>query len=492
MEEKMRNILIILLIVLFSHLLYGQNQKDSPDETSIKKTVLDYAEGYYSGDVSRMESAIHPELNKVTLTKMSRSNRNSLSYTTYTQLIEYTRDTLGKLEPEKRNIEVKILDINENIALAKVTTAKFNDYLQLIKIDKDWKIINIIWNSPNSIKDFTPENEKNAITKAATFYIEGLFSADPGKLQIAISTDFNQLTYTKSPKTGRVIFNRLKYETITGNVLNANGKIEEYRRHYDIKIYDIMDGMAFARASSFRGNEYLQLAKINNDWKVINALSKPAKINTIQEALPVMVNEPLPEFTLPIYGGGEFSTNKYKGKNLLLIFPRGLNGVNSWCPYCQYQYLDLMDIDKKMNLRKKYNLEIAFILPYKKEMIENWFKRFNETTEYLEEVKSNKAPVNQYYKETIEFVRKHYPKKFSLKEGEMKPVFPVLIDEERKVSIRFRLFIRFWNSVSIEQNIPAVYLVDKSGVVQFKYVSQMTYDRLDSEKLLEEIYNLNK
>jgi len=32
----------------------------TPDETAIRKTALNYIEGWYSGDAARMESALHP------------------------------------------------------------------------------------------------------------------------------------------------------------------------------------------------------------------------------------------------------------------------------------------------------------------------------------------------------------------------------------------------------------------------------------------------
>lgn len=39
-------------------------RKHSPIEDSIRNSALDYAEGYYSGDGTRMARAIHPDLNK--------------------------------------------------------------------------------------------------------------------------------------------------------------------------------------------------------------------------------------------------------------------------------------------------------------------------------------------------------------------------------------------------------------------------------------------
>jgi hypothetical protein len=39
-------------------------QETGNDDAAIKKTALDYIEGWYEGDAARMESALHPELAK--------------------------------------------------------------------------------------------------------------------------------------------------------------------------------------------------------------------------------------------------------------------------------------------------------------------------------------------------------------------------------------------------------------------------------------------
>ena len=60
-------------------------------------------------------------------------------------LIEGTRAKMGLLPEEKRNIAVTILDVMEEIAMVKVLSAVYYDYLQLAKIGGKWKIINVVW-----------------------------------------------------------------------------------------------------------------------------------------------------------------------------------------------------------------------------------------------------------------------------------------------------------------------------------------------------------
>ncbi len=53
------------------------------------------------------------------------------------------------------------------------------------------------------------------------------------------------------------------------------------------------------------------------------------------------------------------------------------------------------------------------------------------------------------------------------------------------VSRGLDLFTLFWDNSKVEQNIPAVYLLDRDGNVRFKYLSQKTLDRPIAEYLLE-------
>ena len=82
--------------------------------------------------------------------------------------------------------------------------------------------------------------------------------------------------------------------------------------------------------------------------------------------------------------------------------------------------------------------------------------------------------------------------KMSLEKGKIPTPFPILVDGERAVSKGLGIFSTDWNGSKIEQNIPTVFILDKNGTVQFKYISQNTFDRPGAEYLLKFIGKLNK
>jgi len=61
---------------------------------------------------------------------------------------------------------------------------------------------------------------------------------------------------------------------------------------------------------------------------------------------PVVVGQPMPDFTLPVYQGGLLSLSSLRGKNVLILFPRGYAAENYWCTICNYRYVELAELEK--------------------------------------------------------------------------------------------------------------------------------------------------
>jgi hypothetical protein len=197
-------------------------------------------------------------------------------------------------------------------------------------------------------------------------------------------------------------------------------------------------------------------------------------------------------FKLPVYQGGDFVLQDHKGKNILLMFPRGRVG-NGWCLFCQYQYLELADLEKKEQIQKKYNLEVVFVLPYAKELIDKWFSTIPESMKTLEGIRNPPAGKGgKAQQQFAEWTRAHFPKTFDLSAGTPQSAFPMLIDENRTLSKRLKIFTEFWDGVQSEQNISAIYLIDKNGILRWKYISQMTEDRPSMDHLFDIVGKLLK
>jgi hypothetical protein len=110
------------------------------DEQAIEQTVLDYFEGWFDGDVTRMERALHPRF-----AKRSSPERGPGEDTAET-MIEATRAALGKRrDPGERQINIDIVEIYGAIATVVVHSNVYREYLHVARTDDGWKLVNALW-----------------------------------------------------------------------------------------------------------------------------------------------------------------------------------------------------------------------------------------------------------------------------------------------------------------------------------------------------------
>jgi hypothetical protein len=114
----------------------GASDKDLAD---IRQAALDYVEGWYEGNVERMDRALHEELVKRRITG------NLVATLDKGTMVGYTRSGGGtRYSGEKKNT-VTILDVYNDVATVKADSAEYIDYLHVGKVDGRWVIINVLW-----------------------------------------------------------------------------------------------------------------------------------------------------------------------------------------------------------------------------------------------------------------------------------------------------------------------------------------------------------
>ncbi len=115
------------------------------DSAGIRAAALDYIEGWYAGDAARMERALHPELAKRIVRTMP-GGRSVVEQMSAATLIGYTRLGGGRNTPaERQRKDVRILDVFEGAASARVDASDWVDYLQLARWTGQWRIVHVLW-----------------------------------------------------------------------------------------------------------------------------------------------------------------------------------------------------------------------------------------------------------------------------------------------------------------------------------------------------------
>lgn len=277
----MKLILILTVFCLQSFILTGQNNSDlKADSALITETALNYGDGWYSGDPVRMEKAIHPDLNKICPMVMPQTGKTFLMISSWSGLVELVRAKAGFLEESKRKTAVKVLKINDNLACARLTSSQFNDYLEMVKFDDHWRIVNVLWTfgedsqGRRPLPDFQGDGEKSAVELAMKDLIEGIYTSDVARVQKVLHPEYRRATVVSMPATGKTFIQKDAAGSLTEAVRAKAGALPAEKWNIQVNVLDIMDGLAFAELVIPSGISYAQLAKIDGQWKIINILRK--------------------------------------------------------------------------------------------------------------------------------------------------------------------------------------------------------------------------
>lgn len=138
------NKLFLLTIILLASVFSAASQTD-PDREAIKRTALNYAEGWYEGNADKMESALHPDLAK-RIVRTNDKGQSALGQMTAMSLVQGTRAGSGKQTPvAEQQKDVTILDMLGGAATVKLEMRDWIDYMHIGKFNGKWVIINVLW-----------------------------------------------------------------------------------------------------------------------------------------------------------------------------------------------------------------------------------------------------------------------------------------------------------------------------------------------------------
>lgn len=139
----MRDLLFCSLFLIVSTIsIFGQTDAD---REAIKRTALNYAEGWYEGNADKMESALSPDLAK-RIARTNAQGQSGLGQMTAMALVQGTRGGSGKSTPkEEQKKDVTIYDVFGGAATVKLEMRDWIDYMHIAKMNGKWVIINVLW-----------------------------------------------------------------------------------------------------------------------------------------------------------------------------------------------------------------------------------------------------------------------------------------------------------------------------------------------------------
>ena len=144
--KTLRQNLLVALFVLFSLPAICQDN----DQALVQSAIEDYVNALYTVNPSLIERSVDTTLRKIGYWYDSESNeyKDNLPMT-YQQLYDlagsWNKD--GKQVTDESPKEIVIYEVNDKTATGKLTAEWGIDLFHLAKVNGQWKIMNIIWQS---------------------------------------------------------------------------------------------------------------------------------------------------------------------------------------------------------------------------------------------------------------------------------------------------------------------------------------------------------
>jgi hypothetical protein len=111
----------------------------SDQHEALTETARDYFEGWFDGDVARMDRVLHPGLVK------RRGQPGTLAVTTKQRMLELTAQGAGAEDAADRSLDIEVLEVSGDIASVRVRSAAYHEYLHLVRTPGGWQIANALW-----------------------------------------------------------------------------------------------------------------------------------------------------------------------------------------------------------------------------------------------------------------------------------------------------------------------------------------------------------
>ena len=140
--------LLISVLALALLLPAAANAQSADDRAGVERAALDYLEGFYEGSEEKIRRGVHPDVLKFGFAMRNGEYRRiPMSFDEMLGFARNVRES-GRFPDENAPKEVELLDVLDQTAVAKVYAWWGSDYLSMAKYDGEWKIVQVLWQSP--------------------------------------------------------------------------------------------------------------------------------------------------------------------------------------------------------------------------------------------------------------------------------------------------------------------------------------------------------
>lgn len=113
-----------------------------------------------------------------------------------------------------------------------------------------------------------------AIRRAALDYMQGWYEGNAVRMRRCLHPELAKRTIRRDPQTGEERFRNLTQPRMVELTEQGGGSadVPAEKRYYEVTVLDVYGDIASARAESYEYIDYLQLARCDDQWLIVNVL----------------------------------------------------------------------------------------------------------------------------------------------------------------------------------------------------------------------------
>lgn len=116
------------------------------------------------------------------------------------------------------------------------------------------------------------QRDEEGVVRAALDYMEGAVNADADRVARAVHTELTKVIVSTLPQTGTQFLSYSTHTALVETVRGLGDMVADVDKNVDVTVFDIGHDLAAARAVGALWYDYLQLARIKGEWKIVNVL----------------------------------------------------------------------------------------------------------------------------------------------------------------------------------------------------------------------------
>jgi hypothetical protein len=139
------------IFLLAALLVSVSAQAQAPAErAAVERAVLDYVEGFYEGDTTKLVRGVSPDVVKYGFWIPQNKTAYEGEAMPWAEFLSYAKNVKARKrqQPATAIKKVEIYDVADQTASAKLTAYWGIDYLLLAKYNGKWKVRQVLWQTP--------------------------------------------------------------------------------------------------------------------------------------------------------------------------------------------------------------------------------------------------------------------------------------------------------------------------------------------------------